>query len=326
MKIEDIYNMSVGSPINGYFLISNVASKVASNGKTYLIFNLSDKTGNLSMIMWDASSEDINRFKENKVVYIQSTRGEYKGKPQITAINNGNGISIIDNPTDPNSDISLYRKSAPISAKQIQDEINDLILQIKNEVWNRITREFISKHFDDYFNFPAAQKIHEAFPGGLAYHSLMVTKNALAIAKNYPEENIDYSLIITGGLLHDAGKIKELSISDGYEYTNQGSLIGHIIFSDQYVTEIANELGYDSSSEAVVLLRHMILSHQGKLEWNTPILPKTVEAFILSQADNIEAKLQQIFSDYKNIQPGKFSQDYTDTNGENRVRIYRNKL
>ncbi|MDR0899864.1 MAG: HD domain-containing protein [Lactobacillaceae bacterium] len=317
MQIKDIKKLNKNDQVSGHFLLSSVTVKTASNGSQYLDISMQDKTGTLPLKVWSATPENIEQFVQGSVVYIQTVLDEFKGTKQI-AINPNNSAQVITlmPESDPLSKKSLYMEIAPLTKEQLQDEVNELLLQVDNEIWNRVLREFLTQSGKEYFEFPAAKSIHQAYPGGLAWHSILVAKLALSIADNYPDEMINRSLLIAGALLHDAGKIRELSITGGTSYTVAGTLIGHIVISDEIVVKIVEKLGYNQDAEDVILLRHMILSHQGKLEWSTPVEPETLEAFILSQADNIDAKIQSIQGALTNTEPGDFSEKVFAADGK----------
>ena len=109
----------------------------------------------------------------------------------------------------------------------------------------------------------------------------------------HPEINRD--LLISGAMLHDFGKIEELSFETGFEYSDKGKLIGHIVIGAMLVNDKINKIK-DFPADLKNCLIHLILSHQGKLEHASPVVPKTLEAIALYQADELSAKVNA----YKN--------------------------
>lgn len=308
MEISDVKKLNKGDLFSGHFLITSVTKKVAKNGNDFLDIILSDKTGILPLKIWNISESEAEKYSIDTVVAVQTNFDDYQGKAQVSISETKPEQQISPIPVDdPLSRKELYVQTAPMTEQQMRDKVLDYVLQIENEAWNRIVREFLAEYGDKYFTHPAAQSVHEAFVGGLAYHSLLVTKLALSIADSFPDAEINRSLLIAGALLHDAGKIIELDTEGSTTYTVAGQLIGHITFSDELIVKLANKLDYDPNSEDIILLRHLIISHHGKREWGTPVEPRTLEAFILHESDLIDARVQPIQEALEQVNPGEFT-------------------
>jgi 3'-5' exoribonuclease len=138
---------------------------------------------------------------------------------------------------------------------------------------------------------PGGTRWHHPYLGGLAEHSLSMAQMAALAAEHYPY--LDRSLMIAGALLHDVGKIDELSVGSSFEYTTAGRLYGHIVMGYEIVKDKAIELELDED-ENVVKLLHMLLSHQGKKEFSVPVEPCFEEAFVLYFIDEMDSKLNAI--------------------------------
>lgn len=131
--------------------------------------------------------------------------------------------------------------------------------------------------------------MHHAYLGGLLQHSVDVT--ALAVAMAGQIEGADKDLVIAGALLHDIGKIKEISTEIGFPYTNEGRLLGHITMSCLMVQEAAAKLRIPASR--LEQLQHVLLSHHGDNEKGSPVACATREAFIVHYADELNAVMNQ---------------------------------
>ena len=153
--------------------------------------------------------------------------------------------------------------------------------------------------------YPAAARIHHNFIGGLATHTAGMLKVALALCNIYPSVNRDY--LIAGVLLHDLGKIEELTSPVVTEYTTAGKLLGHISIMDARLLQIGKDLGLEDSEE-LLLLRHMILSHHGQYEYGSPVRPETLEAELLNLIDNIDARVNTIDKALSETKEGEFTQ------------------
>ncbi|HSL89623.1 MAG TPA: HD domain-containing protein, partial [Ignavibacteriaceae bacterium] len=161
-------------------------------------------------------------------------------------------------------------------------KINDL--NIKTLLNNIFNEERLSK----YTAAPAGKMWHHAYIGGLIEHTLEIIKICDLMCDIHPEINRD--LIVAGAMLHDFGKIEELSFDTGFEYTDKGKLLGHMVIASIIVNDEINKLD-DFPEEIKLNIIHLILSHQGKLEHASPVVPKTLEAITLYHADELSAKV-----------------------------------
>jgi 3'-5' exoribonuclease len=135
---------------------------------------------------------------------------------------------------------------------------------------------------------PAGKSWHHAYIHGLIEHTIEIIKICELMSELHPELNRD--LLLTGAMLHDIGKTEELSYESAFEYTDKGKLIGHIVIAANLVTDAIKKIeGFPKELENNLL--HLILSHQGKLEHASPVVPKTTEAIALYQADELSAKV-----------------------------------
>ena len=162
---------------------------------------------------------------------------------------------------------------APMSPTEIQEELSHFMLDIENSNLQRITRHLIKKYQDRFFTYPAASSHHHNFASGLSYHVLTMLRIAKSVCDIYPLE---------------------------------GNLLGHISIASDEVAETAKELGIDG--EEVMLLRHMILAHHGKMEFGSPKLPHLKEAEILYFIDNIDAKMNMFDKAFKKTEKGQFTE------------------
>ena len=128
-------------------------------------------------------------------------------------------------------------------------------------------------------------------------------RTAEALCDIYP--SLNRSLLYSGIILHDIGKVKELSGPIGTTYTTEGNLIGHIVIAVEEISMIAAEL--EIEGEEVLLLKHLILSHHGKLEYGSPKVPMLKEAEILHFIDNIDARMMMMDKHLDNTDKGKFT-------------------
>lgn len=283
-----------------FVLIKQADVRIAKNDKKFIAFTFQDKSGTIDGKYWDASDEEIDRFEGGRVALLSGKREVYQGKPQVKIIHLR--LATESEPQDP----SLYMESAPMNTEEMQEEINQILFEIENANWQRIVRYLYNQYHKDFFSYPAAKTHHHAFAGGLAYHTVSMIRLAKGICAQYPMLNP--SLLYAGILLHDLGKVIELSGPIATEYTLAGNLLGHIVIVDEEITKACEALKIDDKKEDVVVLKHMILAHHGLLEYGSPVRPQIMEAEVLHHIDNLDASIQMMFGSLKQIQPGEFTE------------------
>jgi 3'-5' exoribonuclease len=174
---------------------------------------------------------------------------------------------------------------------------------MKNPNIQRITRHLVKKHQASFLQYPAATKNHHEFVSGLAYHVVSMLDLAKSIATLYP--SLDTDLLYSGVILHDLGKVIELSGPISTVYTTEGNLLGHITIMVNEIGKAAEELGING--EEITVLQHIVLSHHGKAEWGSPKPPLIKEAEILHYIDNLDAKMNMLDRALERVKPGEFS-------------------
>lgn len=282
-----------------YVLIKNADVRTAKNGKKFIAFTFQDTSGVLEGKYWDASEDEIKRFVAGKVVLLSGKRETYQGNPQVKIMHLR--LTKAGEPDQP----SLYIERAPLRTDELIEELNKFLFEITNAHWNRIVRYLLNRYQKEFFEFPAAKRNHHAFLGGLAYHTLCMLKLGQAVCANYADVNP--SLLYAGIILHDLGKVAELSGPLSTEYTLAGNLLGHLVIVDEEITKACEALKIDDQDEDVILLKHMILAHHGLLEYGSPVRPHLLEAEILHQIDQMDASIQMMTTALRQTEPGTFS-------------------
>ena len=278
-------------------LLIQVNRGVTAKGAPYLSFVLQDKSGRMDAKYWNVSEEQLHQYKAGMVVRIFADVLSHHKQLQVRI----NKMEII--PTE-DVDISLFVKEGRVSKDELKTSIFKILENMKNENIKRICLSILHDYEQDFFIYPAAKRNHHDFVGGLATHVLGMMKLAKFMANQYPLLNED--LLLSGVLLHDIGKLMELSGAVITEYTVEGKLLGHISIMQSIVQQKADDLGI--SGEEVMLMRHMILSHHGHYEYGSPVLPLIPEAEILYLIDNIDARMHSMEKALENVEEGDFSQ------------------
>ncbi|WP_297236730.1 HD domain-containing protein [uncultured Faecalicoccus sp.] len=297
-------------PIELECLIARAEKGKTAKNTPYLSLALEDSTGILDAKFWNLTEEMIAQYHAGMIVQAQGDILFHKNSIQLRV------RKLI--PLE-GKNVNDYVQNAPISREKMEEEIMETVLEIKNETIQKIVLTILEQKQEEFYSYPAATKNHHNFVGGLAYHTLSMLRMAKHTIKEYPW--LDADLLYGGVVLHDIGKTEELSQSVLPEYTASGNLLGHISLMASYIDRIAYELHLETSEE-VLLLKHMVLSHHGKMEFGSPVLPMIPEAEVLYLLDNLDARLDMMKTSIDQTKEGQFGPRVYAL--ENRM-IYRKK-
>ncbi|MBF0776369.1 3'-5' exonuclease [Streptococcus azizii] len=296
MKINQ---MKKDELFEGFYLIKTADIRQTRAGKDYLALTFQDDTGEIEGKIWDAQPGKIKDFKAGVVVHMQGRREVYNNTPQVNQI-----ILRLPKPGEP-SNPADFKEKPPVDVEDTRKYLSQMIFKIENAIWQRIVRALYSKYEQEFYSYPAAKTNHHAFYSGLSFHTATMVRLADRIGDIYPQLN--KSLLFAGIMLHDLAKVIELSGPDNTNYTVRGNLIGHISLIDEEITKVLMELGIDDSKEEVTILRHVILSHHGLLEYGSPVRPQIMEAEILHMIDNIDAEMMMMVTALDKVGPGEMT-------------------
>lgn len=214
---------------------------------------------------------------------------------------------------------SNFYDYAPLPLKDIRIGIESFLNKIENKILNDVTKLVYEKYESKYYLHPAATKFHHAYVGGLSYHTYTMLKLVDAMHGVYDYLNID--LLYAATILHDISKIDEMTGVDG-EYTKEGLLLGHLVMASIEIEKAAVKLGVETSEE-VLLLKHLIVSHHGQLNYGSPKKPQTGEALLLWYIDSIDSKFTELKTSLENTKSGEFTQSIPVLD---KMRFYKHKL
>ncbi|WLR51469.1 3'-5' exoribonuclease YhaM [Bacillus tianshenii] len=296
--VKGITHLGVGETFDGYLLVKSSTKGTASNGKPFLTLIFQDKSGDIEAKLWDASPEDEAQYAAESIVRIIGDIQNYRGRMQLK-IRNVRPANEQDSVK-----ISDFLERAPMSIEEMGEVVSSFVFEMKNPKIQRITRHLVKKHQEQFFQYPAASKNHHEFVSGLAYHVVSMLNLAKSITQLYP--SLDKDLLFAGVILHDLGKVVELSGPISTTYTVEGNLLGHITIMVNEIAEAAKEL--EIEGEEVTILQHMVLSHHGKEEWGSPKKPLIKEAEILHLIDNVDAKMNMLDRALEKVKPGEFTE------------------
>ncbi|GGJ74043.1 3'-5' exoribonuclease [Anoxybacillus voinovskiensis] len=295
---KGIIHYEVGEQIDVYLLVKSVTKGIASNGKPFLTLILQDKTGEIEAKLWDASLDDENTYVPQSIVKVLGDISNYRGRTQLK-IRNIRPANASDHVR-----VADFLEVAPMKQEEMMEKLTQYIFEMKNPNIQRITRYLLKKYENKFLEYPAATKNHHEFISGLAYHVVSMLDLAKAIVKLYP--SLDADLLYAGIILHDLGKVIELSGPVSATYTLEGNLLGHISIMVSEISKAAEHLGI--SGEEVIILQHLVLSHHGKAEWGSPKPPMVKEAEILHYIDNLDAKMNMMDRALEKVKPGEFTE------------------
>ena len=295
---EGIRSYDVGDQVEQFLLIKNSTKGIASNGKPFLTLILQDRSGEIEAKLWDVSPEQEKIYVASTIIKVFGDIQSYRGKLQLR-IKRIRPASERDNVR-----VEDFLEKAPMPVEEMQTIITEYIFAIKNPKLQRITRYLVKKYEKQFFYYPAATTNHHEFVSGLAYHVVSMLRLAEKICELYPVLNKD--LLYAGIILHDLGKVHELSGPVAANYTMEGTLLGHITMMVDEIGKAARDL--EIEGEEVTLLQHIVLSHHGKAEWGSPKPPLVMEAEVIHHIDNLDAKINMMERALANTKPGQFTE------------------
>jgi 3'-5' exoribonuclease len=269
--------------INHYLLLKRCEIKLTKSNKQYLFLELADKTLSISANVWDNFSQMHSELKTGEVVMVKGSMDDYLGVPQIKIVTIK--VSDANNKLSPSDFLARSKRNV----EEMKNELKARIQRISDAKLTTLMDQFFNeKNLIKFTSAPAGKYWHHSYLSGLLEHSLELIRICDLMCDIHPEINRD--LVICGALMHDYGKIEELSFDSSFEYTTRGKLIGHIVISAMLINEGCKKIA-NFPDDLRDCLIHIILSHQGKLEFASPVLPKTLEAITLYQADELSAKV-----------------------------------
>lgn len=292
-----IKDLKDGMSITDVFLVKDFTKRVTSAGLNYLTITLQDSSGVIDAKKWEIAANDLDIIKIGAIIKIRGEVLDYKNKLQIKVLS----VEKVD--SDDESLKNLLIES-PVPKEILVQKFRNIYSSVKNPDCRAILDEIFKKYYDKFLDYPAAVKNHHEFYHGLIFHTVSMCEIADFIASHY--EDINRDLLISGCILHDIGKVVELSGPVATKYTDEGNLLGHLTIGMSIVREAAEKLNI--KSEVPMLLEHMILSHHGKLEFGAAVLPSTKEALLLSMIDDMDAKMMMLEKAYENVKEGEYTE------------------
>lgn len=267
------------------FSLKEFEKKLSRQGKYYYNLRLGDKTGEIRGKMWQesipGSDTDVHI---GDIVAVNGLVQEYAGKPQlmVTRMVKAEGMA-------PEEFLPVTSRARDNMRNDIEIEMaatkDPYIKQVLDAFWKD------QSFFDKFMNYPAGEYVHHGYVGGYIEHVWEMMKLSKPFYDLYPMLNRD--LLFAGIFFHDVGKLEELGIvGASIVRTTEGRLIAHIgqglLMLDKLIRQIP-----DFPEDLKTKLYHMLLSHQGELEYGSPIRPQMLESLVLSFIDMNSASMNQ---------------------------------
>jgi 3'-5' exoribonuclease len=278
-----IGDIKEGEKIESVYLVKEKSFNTTKKGSFYIFLQLSDRTGMVKANKWDADKALFDSFDVDDFVKIRGTVENFNGFLQLK-------VESMEKAREGDLDISVFIPSAD---KDVDGMFDELLSEIEN-INNQHIKTLLKNVFSNpsiaakFRKAPAATDFHHSYLGGLLEHTLSCLELAKILIPRYPAINGD--LLMCGAIVHDIGKIEELSYKRSFYYTDRGRLVGHIVLGVNIIEkEIGNIPGFPEELKNVIL--HIILSHHGEHEWGSPKRPMCLEAVVMHHIDNLDAKI-----------------------------------
>lgn len=299
-----IGELQEGDEVSACYLVLQARRQRTKNDQPYLRLLLGDRSGSIEAMIWDDVDEHEAFCVATAVVGVRGSYSTYNDKPQLR-------INTIQPLNASPAEMERLLAASHRDPELMERELEAHIASVRDRPTRLLLRRCLGRDTASGKAFrahPAATRNHHAYLYGLLEHTLSVAGLCDRLFEHYKEQGtlLDRDLLMTGALLHDIGKTVELEPSPTASYTTAGKLLGHIVLGMQLVEREAARIE-GLSEERRLLIQHLIASHQGKPEWDSPRVPQTLEAVVLHYADDLDAKLNQATAALNDVEAGEWS-------------------
>ena len=286
-----IRTLKEGDVFQGFLLVQEAAYKISAKGSEYLDMKVGDASGDLKAFLWDvrAVEGDMNAIRADAFVKVKGAVSSYNGRLQL---------KLDKARFAADAEIGDFSRFFPVSQRPVPEMLAELDACI-GSVRDPWIRKLLAAFFIDdatlraaFAQAPAAKSMHHAYLGGLLEHTLSILGMAEGACSHY--RNLNRDLVVAGVFLHDVGKTAELSYERSIGYSDAGNLLGHIALEADWISRAIGKIeGFPEELRLQIL--HIVLSHHGRLEFGSPVLPKTPEALLVHYLDDLDGKLEVMF-------------------------------
>jgi 3'-5' exoribonuclease len=279
-----------GDGVDQVFVLVTKQLGTTATNKLYIKAECGDATGQIHCRVWNATRDIYERLPGAGFVKVRGRVEMYQGHLQLVA------ETIVPVADQSALDLSELIKHTKKNVPEMYNRVREILAKIQDKQLQAIMEQFLNdaEIMKKFIVAPAAMGLHHAWLGGLLEHTLSVLELALVICPRYPD--VDQDLVLAGLFLHDIGKTVELTYATGFDYSDEGRLVGHVmrgaIWVEQKAAAAGARLGEAVRTDLVRVLMHIVLSHHGVPEFGAAVLPKTPEAILVNLIDNLDAKTQ----------------------------------
>jgi len=288
-----IADLKEGDAVHQCFLVRRVETRTDKSGKPYLAMVLGDKTGDIEARAWsEVFAKCPGPFAVGDYVGVKAQASSYKGEVQLSLQYINTLPALREMGREPKEfDPELLHRVTPYDRQEMWRELLGMAESGLKPPLQGLVLAILEKYQEELLVCPAARVYHHPYLGGLLEHTWSVARHALQSLSVYPELHPD--LVLSGAILHDLGKVKELTNPQAPDITVAGALLGHIVLGWEMVREEARAQNFPDPA-LLLELEHIILSHHGSQEFGSPIPPKTREAMLVYYLDDLDAKLKMM--------------------------------
>jgi 3'-5' exoribonuclease len=284
MKSHYVSDLQDGQAVTSLFMVGAKEIRTSQrSGKSWLELALRDRTGSIPAKMWDNFEALAKTFEADDVVQIRGRVKLYNGQKEMT-------LEQIVPAAMRDYDLSDFLAHTKCDVEKLYADLGAAVAGVKNPWIKKLLESVVNDPaiVPKLKRAPAAMGMHHAFVGGLLEHTVSLIGLGRSVAAHYPE--LDADVLLAGIVLHDVGKIDELSYERATNYTTAGRLLGHITIGTLLVREKIKAIpGFPEP--LAILIEHLILSHHGTYEFGSPSLPQTREAIALHFLDDMDSKM-----------------------------------
>lgn len=280
MKKSWVSDLAAGGSVDDVFVVASKRLRDYAKG-SFLSLVLADRTGSVNAVLWDDAESMDRALKPGDLVRVAGAVGTYNGAPQVR-------IDRIGLQDRRQADLADFMESLE-NPEEVEARLRERLATIEDPWLKQLVDAFLADatFLERFRTASAAKAWHHALRGGLLLHTTEMVELAATVAPLFPTARRD--LLVAGAFLHDLGKIYELDTDLVIDYTTIGRLVGHVVLGNQLALDRMREIpGFPGDLR--MLVQHLILSHQGELEFASPVVPKTLEAIILHHLDDLDAQ------------------------------------
>lgn len=291
MAHQFISELRAGMVLRQFFLLRRVEHRQTKDGDPFLDVELADRSGSIRGKVWKETLQKCPApLSPCEFVAVKGTVETYRDQPpqiNIQFIDTVTRLRARGRPLE-DFDPDCLIPATPRDRQEMWQELLELARSRINPPLRELVLSLLEAHQQAWLEWPGAESYHHAYRGGLLEHTLTVAQHACRALEVYPELKAD--LVLAGAILHDIGKIRELTGPPCFQRTAAGGLLGHIVLGWEMVREQARILEFPQE-QTLMALEHIIISHHGAEEFGSPILPRTPEALLVYYLDEIDSKL-----------------------------------